>query len=245
MTNTNNYKQPKARTYKQHIGITHPEIAQTLHPTKNNYTVEQLTKGSDSRIVWWLCPTCQSEWKCTPFRRIYKEQGCPTCAINNFPIHQSFGYHYPDLLNEWHPERNQNLSPFVISIGSARLIWWKCQTCSHEWQAKVWSRTTASSGCPVCQRKKHREHLKKIRLVEPENNLSITHPQLEIAWDTEKNFPLMFKHVSKGSSRRTWWKCPHCQNSFSRITASIVEKESRQLCRSCQKPIYETKRQAG
>lgn len=230
------YSKLSARRYKNHIGITHPDIAKTLHPTKNTYGVENLTHGSDSRNVWWLCPVCQKEWSCTAFRRIHKQQNCPTCEANKFPIDQSLGYCYPHLLAEWDHERNAPLTPFIISSYSQRSIWWTCQKCDHQWSARPHSRTRQKTGCPVCQRKKHREHLKKINLIVRENNLSVTHPHLEIAWDQEKNYPITFKHVTPGSQRRTWWMCPHCNHSFSKLTFSLIN--STQTCKECKKTIY-------
>lgn len=226
------------RTYKNHIGITHPEIAKTLHPHKNIYRIENLTQGSDSRSVWWLCPTCNSEWQCSPFKRIQKNQTCPTCRAKQIPKVETLGYCYPHLIEEWHPTQNEPLDPFSITSYSGRQIWWRCKDCAHEWRTRAYSRTRAGSGCPICQRKKHHDYLRKINRIERENNLLVTHPHLEVAWDAEKNHPLTLKHVTAKSNRQTWWCCTHCDHSFLKRTLDFIGRKSDQICPSCQKPIY-------
>ena len=32
----------------------------------------------------------------------------------------------PNLVAEWHPTRNDNLTPDEIGCGSAKKVWWKC-----------------------------------------------------------------------------------------------------------------------
>lgn len=62
---------------------------------------------------------------------------------------------YPWLLNEWNYEKNQSLSPWSISYGSDKKVWWKCKKCNHEWQAAVSSRR--KSGCPRCAGRKNNQ----------------------------------------------------------------------------------------
>ena len=39
--------------------------------------------------------------------------------------------------------------PRTVTYGSKRRVWWKCAH-GHEWQAAVYTRTGAGTGCPVC-----------------------------------------------------------------------------------------------
>lgn len=227
----------RSRRYKNHIGITHPEIAKTFHPEKNVYCLEELMHGSDSKTVVWLCPECQGSWSCTPFRRIYKNMNCPHCWIKPSIAKKSLGLLCSELLSEWDYEKNKGLNPFAIAHRSDQRVHWTCQTCQHSWIAAINSRTSQGSGCPACQRKKHQAHMKQLRLVIPSNNLSVTHPHLESMWDVEKNHPLTFKHLSAGSSRVTWWKCPHCNYSFTKRTWGIVNKKTPHICKNCQRDM--------
>lgn len=53
------------------------------------------------------------------------------------------------LQEEWNTQKNGEVTPADIAKGSGRKVWWKCSTCGHEWQARVFSRY-AGCGCPEC-----------------------------------------------------------------------------------------------
>jgi len=58
---------------------------------------------------------------------------------------------YSQLLAEWHPTRNGELTPWQVSYGSDRRLWWACpKGPDHEWQASVCNRTAQGTGCPYC-----------------------------------------------------------------------------------------------
>ena len=58
---------------------------------------------------------------------------------------------YPELAEQWNYDRNGVLTPWDVTIGSGRKVWWKCAL-GHEWEAVIRSRTKGS-GCP-----KYRNH---------------------------------------------------------------------------------------
>ena len=33
---------------------------------------------------------------------------------------------HPEIAKQWHPTKNGSLTPFDLSIGSGKLVWWKC-----------------------------------------------------------------------------------------------------------------------
>ena len=57
---------------------------------------------------------------------------------------------HPQVASQWHPSRNGNLSPRLLTPGSGRKVWWRCRK-GHEWETSVRSRTRGS-GCPHCRR---------------------------------------------------------------------------------------------
>ena len=79
----------------------------------------QLTNGSNKR-AWWRCAVCGNEWETQIIKRAVRGQGCPTCARQKQNEQQaerikerirtegSFGDKYPELLDEWDYEKNQN-----------------------------------------------------------------------------------------------------------------------------------------
>jgi hypothetical protein len=65
----------------------------------------------------------------------------------------------PEVAAEWHPTKNGALLPSQVSVQSHKKVWWLCSKDStHEWVAKVYSRTNPKqlSGCRLCTRKMER-----------------------------------------------------------------------------------------
>jgi hypothetical protein len=56
----------------------------------------------------------------------------------------------PELVKEWHPSANGNLTPRKVNINYPKPVWWICNR-SHEWEATVKSRIKGM-GCPVCRK---------------------------------------------------------------------------------------------
>ena len=100
------------------------------------------------------------------------------------------------LLSQWHPDWNEPLTPRMVSHGSRKKVWWRCEK-GHEWQAAVKTRVNGC-GCPVC---KHRELLPGV------NDLETTHPELAVQWHLVKNGTLAPKDVLAGTRRKVWWRC--------------------------------------
>ena len=63
------------------------------------------------------------------------------------PIPYSISDLRPDLVEDWDYEKNGALRPEMFGIHSNETVWWKCQTCGHEWEAVIRNRTKGH-GCP-------------------------------------------------------------------------------------------------
>jgi hypothetical protein len=53
------------------------------------------------------------------------------------------------LTLEWHTRNTLPLSNYAPQ--SHFKAWWKCTTCSHEWQATIGNRRSKNSNCPQCR----------------------------------------------------------------------------------------------
>ena len=110
----------------------------------------------------------------------------------------------PDIASEWHPTKNGELKPTDVKTGSGKKVWWKCQTCGHEWQSSVCSRSKQKWGCWKCFRK----HLgKKQSTPKKGKSLADTHPDVAKEWHPTKNGELTPCDISAGSSKKIWWQC--------------------------------------
>ena len=103
------------------------------------------------------------------------------------------------LMKEWNYEKNINISPYNITLGSEKKVWWKCER-GHEWEAVVYSRKI--NKCPICSGRK---------VLKGYNDLLTLKPQIAKEWHTEKNKDITPKEVTINSHKKVWWlgKCGH------------------------------------
>ena len=64
---------------------------------------------------------------------------------------QSLADVYPELANQWHPNKNGDLTPDAVLPGSNKKVWWRCSVeDEHEWKTSVAHRSKRGHGCPYC-----------------------------------------------------------------------------------------------
>lgn len=178
-----------------------PELLDEWHPEKNlPLTPDQISCGSKEK-VWWKCRKNPKHiWQRRVLSRSRDDSGCPFCrqkkAIpNSYP---PLGQYLPELSKEWHPIKNNGLTPFDFTAGSSRKAWWQCSSNpDHEWEAAIGGRALKGRGCPYCSRQK----------VSAENSLANKSPEIAKQWHPSKNGSLTPKTVSYGSAKRVWWLC--------------------------------------
>lgn len=149
------------------------------------------------RKVWWKCSKGH-HWKATVADRS-SGKVCPYCSgVYPIPGETDLATLFPDIANEWHPDKNEDLKPREILPSSSRKVWWQCKY-GHEWLATISNRTGKNrTGCPICSGKK---------VLTGFNDLATTHQTLAQEWHTEKNKPLTPKDVTVGSNKKVWWRC--------------------------------------
>lgn len=133
------------------LATTHPELIAEWHPTKNTLSLHEVSRGSVKK-VWWQCAVDPShEWEATPNSRTNNKTGCPVCSGHKVLAGFSdFGTTHPHLLDEWHPTKNGDLLPTVISQAGRYKVWWICAA-GHEWRAQISGRANGH-GCPRCSK---------------------------------------------------------------------------------------------
>lgn len=128
---------------------------------------------------------------------------------------------HPELVPEWHPQKNGSLAPGDITYGSTLSVWWLGK-CGHEWEMKVYYRSQGR-GCPICNRNTS---------TACGNDLLSVSPGLAKEWDKEKNGILTPSDVRPKSNRKVWWQCPVCQHKW---IASVANRQSGTGCPRCAK----------
>lgn len=103
----------------------------------------------------------------------------------------------PELVEQWHREKNGNLTPEMVSPGSERRVWWRCGQ-GHEWESLVFARARQGRGCPYCAGQ---------RVIPGQTDLAARYPEVARRWHPEKNGTLTPEQVMPGSHKSYWWRC--------------------------------------
>jgi len=90
--------------------------------------------------------------------------GCSYCAGKQVGLSNCLATRNPEIALQWHPTKNGNLTPWNVTYGSEKEVWWVCEECSHEWSVTPNNRTFNNSGCPECNKPKGEKECKRIFL---------------------------------------------------------------------------------
>lgn len=186
-----------------------PETAAQWHPVLNRDLRPDQVGYASNRRAWWLCATCAHEWSAIINSR-GQGAGCPECKRrttgqkNAMPrAGGSLADRFPELAAEWHTERNYSLTPEQISAKSARRVWWRCRTYSHEWEAPIFSRANGS-GCKQCAT----ILAASVNSVpKPGQSLAERDPEIAAQWHPTHNGSVTASDVTGSSGKSAWWLC--------------------------------------
>ncbi len=95
----------------------------------------------------------------------------------------------PDLTAQFHPNKNIDISPEVISFQHKGQVWWLCEK-GHEWKEKVSNRVRQKTvNCKICE------------------SLAYAHPELAKELHPTFNNDLKADDIAPGSHQKVWWLC--------------------------------------
>jgi len=174
-----------------------PAVAAQWHPTKNDTLTPSRVKGGARQNVWWVCEHAH-EWQSPVNNRTSRGRGCPVCSGQKTVTGvNDLATKFPKVATQWHPTRNEDLTPDRISSGTANKVWWVCEK-GHEWQSSVSGRTSAGTGCPVCA---------GLKTVTGVNDLATQFPKVAAQWHPTRNEDLIPDRISGGARQKVWWVC--------------------------------------
>ena len=84
----------------------------------------------------------------------------------------------PDLVKEWHPTANGNLTPRTVRIAYSEKVYWICSE-SHEWKATI-KRRIMGKGCPYCAKDRN------VNSIHDDQKRSITKKHISKTMPTSK-----------------------------------------------------------
>jgi len=172
-----------------------PEIAKEWDSEKNGITPGKVLPNNDK--AWWRCPYGH-EYETTISSRTTKNTGCPICAGKEVAVGvNDLATSYPQLAQEWHPQKNGRLLPTMVTAGSNKRVWWQDEF-GHEWMASVVSRTSKDAGCPYCSGRKVSVGF---------NDLASQEPKIAEQWHPTLNGTRTPEMYTCGSNQKIWWQC--------------------------------------
>lgn len=222
-----------AAIYHRSNGRGCPECAKTLIGEKSRKPHKQFEEelrslnpqvklvgkynGSHSKITT-QCLLCNEKWDAWP-SDLMKGIVCPNCSQKArakkrqktiLELSGSLEKTMPELVKEWHPTKNEGLSPSQVTKGSTKKAWWKCEK-GHEWEASIASRARGL-GCPFCSNKK---------VLSGFNDLATSNPKLAEEWHPTKNGEVLPSDVTAGSGKSVWWRCDNGHEWQSTIVSRV------------------------
>lgn len=180
---------------------------------KNQRDPQTLTPGSNFR-AWWTCEKGH-EWDATVKNRT-NGSGCPVCLGRKIIVGvNDLATLRPDLAQEW-SGRNPK-SAQEVTLGSNAKVWWKSQTCGHEWEAVVSKRTGRGSGCIYCAKA-------GTRILPGFNDLATKEPEIAKEWSprNEKSASEVFPTTAK----KYWWVGARCGHEWEATPANRTSERS-------------------
>ena len=149
---------------------------------------------SVARGVW--CPYCSNRKRCSPETIMH----CEPC------LRKCFGSH--PRASSW-SSRN-TLSAWEVARGSLQKFWFKCEDCSHEFDAAL-NDVGKGSWCPFCQGLKrcHSDVIKDCQACW--SKCFASHPKA-VNWSTKND--ISPSQVSLKNLRKFWFTCDVCPHEF-------------------------------
>lgn len=201
-----------AKRYRPRPGQSLAEKAPHLVPElveRPGLTAWDIGVGYRHRVEW-RCFSCGNRYAAFPSNRIKHGTGCPSCAHRRAA--ETRRRRRPDRTVASRPALARELvgtAPEHVSLGSSQKYLWRCQVCSHEWEAtpRARSRAKSPSGCPRCGK---RRAAAKRRLPKPGRELSAW-PELASELVVRSR---QAHEISIGSGILELWRCRTCSHEW-------------------------------
>lgn len=197
------------------MNITDPDHANEWHPTKNgDLQASDVSRGSTVK-VWWLGSACGHTFYSTPGNKVNskgKNRGCGVCTGNQVQIGvNDLQSKFPLIASEWHPTKNEHVTPINVPYSSNKIRWWLGSGCGHVWDMTVNARTQQGQGCPYCAGK---------RVLLGFNDLTHCSPKISAEWAYDLNSDVPINKITRASGEKVWWRCAQFDDHVWQSTVS-------------------------
>ncbi len=136
------------------LSSTHPELIEEWDYKNNKLTPQDVSYGSRKKVQW-ICKKGH-RWKASSPERV-RGNGCPYCAGQKTCIDNCLATVNPELASEWNIIKNYPLTPYDVTSGSDKKVYWTCEK-GHEFKSFIYCRNnlynkSISRGCLICSQK--------------------------------------------------------------------------------------------
>lgn len=175
------------------LQVKYPKIAAQWNHEKNLRVKPNMVKSVSGKIFWWKCEKWH-EWRASIANRTKQGSNCPFCSGQRVCVDNCLQKLNPKLAEQWHPDKNGNLKPNNVTIGSNKKVWWRCEN-GHDWKTSVNNRTNGNN-CPFCSGQR----------VCTDNSLQTLNLELSKQWHIIKNSKTPNDYTNN-SGIKVWWQC--------------------------------------
>lgn len=185
-------------------------------------------KGNNKKLKWkCLKENCGEIFEATLSNVYSNNSGCPFCVGRKVNILNCLATKNPELAKEWHPIKNEDLTPYDVTANTNKKVWWQCsKNLKHEWKASINNRSNGN-GCPYCAG----------FLPSEDYNLLVYNPEICEEWNYMKNKKKPEEYLPS-SHEKVWWKCKKCDCEWK---ASINNRKKGRGCPQCNESKGEKK----
>ena len=179
------------------LAARYPALVAEWDTEKNAPLLPTLVAPGTVRKAWWRCPKGHS-YRAAISSRAGGGTGCPFCAGQKvIQGENDLATQYPQLAAQWDAAKNGTLTPELVTSGSNRRVWWRCEK-GHSYPAVIAHRVRSGSDCPYCSNHK---------VLPGFNDLATIEPVVASQWHPTRNGSLTPQQVTPGSRRKVWWLC--------------------------------------
>ncbi|WP_216638204.1 zinc-ribbon domain-containing protein, partial [Brevibacillus brevis] len=206
------------------LGAKFPQLLNEWNYDENGSLNPFEVSYGSKKVISWKC-SMGHLYEATVNSRTNKrnQTGCPYCSGKKVSSANCLAIVKPDLATEWHPEKNNTLTPFDVSYGSKKIVWWLGR-CGHEYRRSISSRALANYDCPSCKGKKATNEV----------NLLALNPDLASEWHPTKNsYPP--DSVRPYSHKKAWWLCKKCGHEWE---TTIIGRKDGKSCPRCKSYLH-------
>ena len=207
------------------LSTTNPELAKEWHPKKNGDLKPSQVTSMSRKKVWWLLKYedpktgkhYEFEWQATIQNR-NKGVACPyLTGTTVYPGYNDLSTLRPDLAAQWHPVRNGDLTPEMVTVSSVRWVYWYLpfddpKTGKHyefEWSEPVVLRAMRKE-CPFISNR---------AVWTGYNDLETCFPEIAEEWDFDKNGDRKPQKILKYASIKVWWICKNGHSWYASVSS--------------------------